>query len=79
MANYKFDWINANTTIINPSVSWEGAGFTRGVNAQVTLDIRLTNSGFDGVVTLSVMKEANDRSDEAIDALMLLLLEPYEV
>lgn len=79
MADYKFDWLNGGAVIINPVTTWEAAGFTRGVNACVTLDVRLSNSGFNGVVPLSVMKEANDRSDEAIDALMLLLLEPYEV
>ena len=77
MANYKFDWLNGNTEIINPVVRWTNAGFDRDLPS-VTLDISLITPTANFLVQLSTNKVATDRSDEAIDDLMLLLLEPYE-
>ncbi len=77
--NYKFDWLNDSLTIENPTVTWVSAGFSRGSTPTVTVEIELTTESAKYNVTLSVNKEANDRSDAAIDALTLLLLEPYQV
>ncbi len=77
--NYKFDWLNDSLTIENPTVTWVAAGFSRGDVPSVTVDIELTTESSKFNVQLSINKEANDRSDAAIDALTLLLLEPYQV
>jgi len=77
--DYKFNWLNSGLEIENPIVTWTGAGFLRGDNPKVTIDISLITDSAKYSVQLSVNKEAVDRSDEAIDGLTLLLLQPYEV
>ena len=75
MKTYNFP--NNGVTITPDNIEWSAAGFSKA--GTVTLDINLINESTTFSVQLTQEGTATDRSDEAIDGLMLLMLQPYEV
>ena len=76
---YKFDWLNGGAEITDPIVSWSFAGFDTKGAGRLTVGIDLVTDSAKFYVELSTEGQATDRSDEAINALMNQLLQPYIV
>jgi len=75
MITYNFP--DRGITITPETIEWTAAGFSKA--GTVTLDINLISGTTTVSIQLTQEGTATDRTDEAIDALMLLMLQPYEI
>lgn len=79
---YKFEHLNGGAEIVDPEIFWTFAGFSRNKEGRVTsveVEVILSTQSARYSVRLTGQGEAEDRSDEAITALVNQLLEPYKV
>jgi hypothetical protein len=76
MTKYIIPNLNGGMEIIDPVLYWTSAGFERdqdGNVVKIQLNVQLTTPQFKGSVYFDVNGTADDRSDEAIDALMITI------
>jgi len=64
-------------TITPTNIEWTFAGFSK--NNTITLDITLSSNEMKFSNVFTVEGSAADRSDEAIEVLMMAILEPYKI
>jgi len=79
---YKFEHLNGGAEIVDPEIKWTFAGFYKDETGEVVgiqIDVLLITPSTRYKVSLKASGTASDRSDEAIDAICLQLLEQYKV
>ena len=82
MATYIIPTLNGANEIIDPILFWTKAGFSRdqtGEVVRIQITVQMTTPTFKGAVDFDVEGSADDRSNEAIDGLMLKLMDQYKL
>lgn len=72
-----YDFPENGVTITPTNIEWTFAGFSK--SDTVTLSITLSNDTVTFSNVFTIQGTATDRSDEAIEVLMLAILEPYKI
>jgi hypothetical protein len=82
MIKYKIDWLNGGVEIENPDIKWTFAGFSRNELGEVKgieIHALLITEKAKFSIILNAEGTATNRTDAAIDAICLQLLEKYKV
>ena len=81
MATYIIPDLYGGAEIIDPQLEWTFAGFYREneLVVNIAMTVKLTTDTFTGSIDFLQQGSADDRSDPAIDALMIILMDQYKV
>ena len=82
MATYRIPFLNSSADMIDPVLRWTFAGFHRndkGEIVTIAMTVELKTDTFKGEVEFLQPGTVDDRSDAAIDALMILLMDQYKI